>query len=83
MVGLVPPLTGIVWTGAWESSGFPVTFREFRSNLIKGFLTAINPNGFNSRKPKTHISQLYSLVLGMNSILSFFANCCWSPSSKI
>ena len=64
MVGFAPPLTGTVLIGAWSSSGFPVTFNELRSNFIKGFLTDIKPKGFNSLRPKTFISKLYSIVFG-------------------
>ena len=61
----------MVLTGSWSSSGFPVTLTEFKSNLIKGFLTDINPKGLNSLRPKTFISKLYNCVLGKKFILLY------------
>ena len=53
-----------------------MTFNEFKSNLINGFLTAIKPNGFNCLKPKTFISKLYNVVSGLNFI------CCFNVSPE-
>ena len=60
--------------GVCSSSGSPVTFKEFKSNLINGFLTPIIPKGFNSLKPNTLISKLYKVVCGL--YLIFLSNSC-------
>ena len=59
IVGLAPPLMGIVFISACASSGFPVTLSELRLNFIKGFLTGSIPKGFNCLNPKILNSKLY------------------------